>query len=164
MKPRLAFTDAWELAAPPERVVEVLAGVDEYDRWWPEVREIHRIDDSSGVVCIRSVIPIVLRLTLRREVERHEEGLLRVRVDGDLRGWTQWHVVPTPTGSLAWFTEEVTVTRPLLRALAGLPGVGRRALVANHEAMVRSGKQGLRAHLAATTRAAPAEAELRRRS
>ena len=25
MKTRLAFTDAWELAAPPERVVEVLA-------------------------------------------------------------------------------------------------------------------------------------------
>lgn len=150
METRLAFTDAWELAAPPRRVVEVLAGVDEYDRWWPQVREIRRIDDSSGVVAIRSALPITLRLALRREAEVHQEGLLRVRVDGDLRGWSQWHVVPTPTGSLAWFTQEVTVVRPLLRAVAGLPGgLGRRALENNHQVMMRSGKQGLRAHLAA---------------
>lgn len=164
METRLAFTDAWELAAPPQRVVEALAGVDEYDRWWPQVREIHRTDESSGVVCIRSVLPIVLRLTLRREAEVRHEGLLRVRVEGDLRGWSQWHVVPTPTGSLAWFTEEVTVVRPILRAVAGLPGgLGRRALEINHQAMMRSGKQGLRAHLAATS-PDRVESERRRRA
>lgn len=151
MVDRLAFHDAWELPAPPERVIEVLAAVDEYDRWWPQVKEIHRIDESSGVACIRSTIPVILRLTLTREAEIRDEGILRVRVEGELRGWCQWHVVPTPSGSLAWFTEEVTVARPVLRLLASLPGIGDRILRANHEAMMRDGKVGLRSRLVATS-------------
>ena len=148
MDDRLAFHDAWELPAPPERVIEVLAAVDEYDRWWPQVKETHRIAESSGVACIRSTLPVVLRLRLTREAEIRDEGILRVRVEGDLRGWCQWHVVPTPSGSLAWFTEEVTVARPLLRFAAWLPRLGAWLLRANHEAMMRAGKAGLREHLA----------------
>jgi uncharacterized protein YndB with AHSA1/START domain len=47
-KGKFEFRSQWHLPAPPRRVYDVLAEVENYPHWWPQVRRAHRIDASSG--------------------------------------------------------------------------------------------------------------------
>ena len=78
------FHHEWSLPGPPGPVVEALADIEHYPTWWPQVRQVHRIDDHSGRAVVRSVLPLTLRLVLTRETEDREGGRLGVRIDGDL--------------------------------------------------------------------------------
>ena len=138
------FDHRWHLRAPRERVYAVLADVDGYARWWPQIREIHRIDADSGRVRIRSLLPYTLNLVLTRAVQDEARGILRVHVDGDLRGWCAWQLTAEGTGTCARFTEEVEVTVPLLQRA---PFATRPLLRGNHAHMMRSGERGLRSYL-----------------
>lgn len=148
------------MAAPPERVYAALATLGEYPTWWPQVRSVEQVTQETAVVRIRSVLPYTLQLVLTREVEDRAMGLLRVRIRGDLSGWSQWEVLragvasrqpdrapgdsdghPGERGaaSVARFTEQVEVTgalRPVARPAAVL-------LRANHRAMMHAGARGL---------------------
>ncbi|WP_169795359.1 SRPBCC family protein [Kribbia dieselivorans] len=146
----VSFAEDWQLSAPSDAVVAVLAAVDAYDQWWPQIRRIERIDEASGWAYVRSVMPVTLRLRLTRETEDRAAGLLRVRLDGDLVGWCQWCVEPSGGGSVATFTEEVSVKHPVLRRFVGVPG-GDWMMRANHAAMMRSGRAGLRRWLGPDT-------------
>lgn len=136
----------------------VLAAVGEYPTWWPQVRSVERIDADSAVVAVRSVLPYTLRLVLTRDVEDPDLGVLRVRVGGDLSGWSQWEVLRTSgTGredgagarhghadwdgavTVARFSEQVQVTG----ALGLLAGPAAPLLRANHRAMMGAGARGL---------------------
>lgn len=140
------FEHEWLLPADPERVYDVLVAVEGYDRWWPQIRRISRVDDESGWAHVRSALPYTLRLLLRRQVEDRAAGRLRVGVAGDLAGWCAFDVEPSAPGAAATsptlvrFTQEVEVAAPWLRRLSA---VGRPVLVANHAWMLRSGGRGL---------------------
>ena len=100
-------------------------------------------------VTIRAELPYALRFLMTREVVDEERGYLRAMLTGDLDGWSAWTVKQQDGGYRLLFEEEVTVRRPLLRALAP---IGRRVFRANHALMMRNARRGLQAHLDALGR------------
>lgn len=148
--PTFEFHHEWALDAPVPRVFEVLADVDRYAAWWPQVRTVQRIDEASGRAAVRSFLPYTLDLVLRREVEDRASSTLRVAVSGDLDGWCQWQVEPATAedgGTVARFDQVAVVTPALLARTARVTGPLLRA---NHAWMMRSGRAGLAAYLRAT--------------
>jgi hypothetical protein len=119
--------------------------VDGYPRWWPQVREIQPIDADTGRVRIRSVLPYTLDLVLHLAVLDEARGILRVDIDGDLRGWCAWRLSVEETGTRAEFSQEVEVTEATLQRA---PLAVRPLLRGNHAYMMRSGERGLESHLA----------------
>lgn len=140
------FRSRWDLDAPPAAVYAALADGDAYPRWWPQVREVRRLDDRSGAARFRSLVPYDLHVTVGQARQEPAHGVLEATVSGDLEGWVRWTVTARGTGTRALFEQEVVVRKPLLRRLA-LPG--RPVFRANHALMMRAGRRGLRAHLAA---------------
>lgn len=139
------FRSDWRLEAAPERVYEILADVETYPTWWPQVRAAHRIDDLSGELTCRSLFPYDLTFVMHREIEDPTDHVLRARMTGDLAGTSQWTITGSAGGSVAVFDEDVEVGSTLLRAAGRL---FRPALRVNHDHMMRSGEKGLRAYLA----------------
>ena len=139
------FDNEWHLRAPSELVYAALADVERYERWWPQIREIHWIDADSGTVRVRSLLPYTLDLVLTRDAQDEAHGILRVLVAGDLQGWCAWQVTSEGTGTRAVFSQEVEITSPML-SLA--PFAIGPLLRGNHAHMMRSGERGLRAYLA----------------
>lgn len=147
------FHSRWDLDAPPAAVFAALANAEDYPWWWPQVREVRRIDERSGAARFRSVVPYDLRVIVSEARQDPAAGVLEIRLSGDLEGWVRWTVMAQDIGTRARFEQEVVARKPLLRRLA-LPG--RPVFRANHALMMRSGRRGLRAHLAARA-AGPAE-------
>jgi uncharacterized protein YndB with AHSA1/START domain len=146
---RYVFRSVWRIAAPPDDVYAALADVADYPAWWRQVRTARWIDDRSGEVTCRSLLPYDLTFVIQRVVEDPESRILRGELTGDLNGTSQWTVAPGEGGSVAVFDEDVTVGRRMLRA-AGV--VARPALTFNHGLMMRSGEAGLRRLLERATR------------
>ncbi|GAA2712507.1 MULTISPECIES: SRPBCC family protein [Streptomyces] len=140
------FHGRWILPAPPDAVYAALEDADGYPAWWPQVREVRRLDDVTGVLRIRSVLPYDLVVTARETRRDPGDRTLEIVMCGDLDGWAAWNVVPHGAGgSAARFEEDVEVRKPLLRRLA-VPC--RPLFTANHAWMMRAGHRGLRALLA----------------
>ncbi len=138
------FRSLWHLAAPPDDVYGALADAEHYPLWWPQVREVTPVDDVTGIIRIRSVLPYDLVFTAREERRDPDAGVLEIAMTGDVDGWARWTLTPAGTGTRARYDQEVHVTKPLLRRLA-VPG--RPAFRANHALMMRAGRRGLAAHL-----------------
>ncbi|HVU92332.1 MAG TPA: SRPBCC family protein [Jatrophihabitans sp.] len=138
------FRSRWHLAAAPARVYAVLADVEGYPSWWPQVRRARRLDAESGELTCRSLLPYDLTFVMRREVEDADALVLRARLTGDLTGTSQWTVRADARGTVAVFDEQVTVGDGRLRAAGRLL---RPALRFNHDLMMRCGERGLRSHL-----------------
>ncbi len=138
------FDNEWHLDAPREKVFAVLADVEGYGGWWPQIRQIHRIDAETGRVRIRSLLPYTLNLVLERVLQDEARGVLRVDVSGDLLGWCAWHLTTEGGGTRARFSQEVEVTVTVLQRM---PSAIRPLLRGNHAHMMRSGERGLRKHL-----------------
>jgi ribosome-associated toxin RatA of RatAB toxin-antitoxin module len=138
------FRTQWSVPAPPQHVYTALADVESYPRWWPQVRGARRLDETSGELTCRSLLPYDLVFVMHQELEDAENFVLRARMTGDLNGTSQWTITPAGDGSSAIFDEDVTVGSALLRAAGRL---FRPALKFNHDLMMRAGEKGLRAHL-----------------
>lgn len=139
------FHRTWDVVAPPDTVYAVLADVDGYPTWWPQVRSVERVDGVSAMAAIRSFLPYTLRLRMTRDVEDAFGRRLRTGLGGDLTGWAEFHVEPRPAGVCSvTYRQEVEVTAPMLRAVAPMLGPVLRA---NHDAMMRSCERGLVAAL-----------------
>ncbi|MCI3275881.1 SRPBCC family protein [Streptomyces cylindrosporus] len=140
------FRSLWALSASPDTVYEVLERAEEYPRWWPQVREVVRLDDSSGNIRIRSVLPYDLRFTARETRRDRVAGVLEIAMTGDVEGWARWTITAHGDGALARYEQVVDVHKPLLRRLA-VPG--RPVFRANHRLMMRAGRRGLARYLEA---------------
>ncbi|GAB2748151.1 SRPBCC family protein [Streptomyces bullii] len=140
------FRSLWVLPAPVPAVYEALERVEDYPRWWPQVREVARLGETSGVIRFRSLLPFDLTSTLRERRRDPGAGVLEVTLSGDMEGWARWTLAAQGSGTLARYEQEVDVRKPLLRWLA-VPG--RPVLRANHTLMMRAGARGLAAHLQA---------------
>ncbi|MGG8407478.1 SRPBCC family protein [Streptomyces sp. 12297] len=141
------FHSVWELDAPPARVFAVLADADRYPDWWPQIRRVGRLGEHTGTAVFRSVVPYELHVTATQQRHDPAAGVLEAALHGDLEGWVRWTVAAAPAGgTLARYDQEVLVRKPLMRRLA-LPG--RPLFRLNHALMMRAGRRGLRALLAA---------------
>ncbi|WP_031041354.1 SRPBCC family protein [Streptomyces sp. NRRL F-5650] len=144
------FRSLWPLPAPAPDVYRALERIEDYPHWWPQVREVTRLDDTSGVLRARSLLLYDLTTTLRNGHRDPAAGVLDVEMDGDMEGWARWTITGRGSGSLAHYDQEVVVRKPLLRRLA-VPG--RLLFRANHRLMMRDGRRGLAARLAPGRRA-----------
>lgn len=139
---RFVFHSVWDLDVAPATLLDLLADLETYPRWWPQVRRVERLDAARAAVTIRSVLPVRLHLVLTREVEDRAAGVLRVRLTGDLDGYAVWRVVPVGAGCRLDYEQVVDLRHPLLRHVVRLPAA-RALLRANHAAMMRSVGAGL---------------------
>jgi hypothetical protein len=147
------FRHVWRVPADVATTFAALADVDDYPLWWPQVRGIRRIDDDSGHAYVRSMLPYTLDLVLTREIEDPDAGILRVRLGGDLQGWSEFRLsvpdAPGPLGqdgdvrapvTLADYRQEANVTAA---GLEHFVPVARPLLTLNHTWMMRAGERGL---------------------
>ena len=141
---RYSFRHEWCFAASPAAVYDALADVESYPSWWPQIRDGRRIDDNSGEIRSRSVLPFDLVVVASRLIEDPAGMVLRAGLSGDLEGWSQWTVLASGSAALAVFEQEVVV-RLRMAQVAG--PLARPALRANHAVMMRSGERGLRRYL-----------------
>ena len=133
------FSSVWFVEAEPPDVVAVLADIDRYPTWWPQVRSVTRVDDDSGAAVVSSLLPVTLRLRMTRVIEEREAGLLRVVLAGDLVGHAQWRIATVPQGSVVHFEQSVRVATRLERMATLVPLLLR----ANHAWMMRGALRGL---------------------
>ncbi|GAA4037191.1 SRPBCC family protein [Streptomyces shaanxiensis] len=139
------FRSLWALPAPPAAVYDLLEQAEDYPRWWPQVRKVTKLSDTTGVITIRSVLPYDMVFTAREVRRDREGGVLEIAMSGDIDGWARWTLTPHGGGSLARYDQVVDVNKPLLRRFA-VPG--RPVFRANHWLMMRAGRRGLMAYLA----------------
>jgi hypothetical protein len=143
---RYRFRSQWLLPAPPAVVYDALERAEDYPRWWRQVREVNRLDGTSGVIRIRSLLPYDMTFTAREVRRDPAAGVLEIAMAGDIDGWARWTITADPAGSRARYEQVVDVNKPLLRRFA-VPG--RPVFRANHWLMMRSGRRGLARYLAA---------------
>ncbi|MGW1725206.1 SRPBCC family protein [Streptomyces sp. NPDC002306] len=143
---RYRFLSRWSLLAAPATVYQALERAEHYPRWWPQVREVTRLDDSTGVIRIRSLLPYDMTFTARETRRDPAAGVLEVAMSGDIDGWARWTLTADGDGTLARYEQVVDVNKPLLRRFA-VPG--RPVFRANHRLMMRAGRRGLAAYLQA---------------
>lgn len=144
---RYRFRAVWRVPAPSGDVLDALHELDAWTRWWPEIRESHRIDEDRAVVRVRSALPYDLHLLLVRRVDT--PTVLEASIHGDLRGFARFRLRPDgPAATRLLFEQEVEAGKPLMRVLAP---VARPLFRWNHEAMMRSGARGLAGFVAAST-------------
>ncbi len=139
------FVNVWHLKFPPEEVYRVLEDIGGYPRWWPEVRRVDRIDESTVRIVARSVLPY--SLTFQATDSRHDEPgrVLEIAMRGDLDGFSRWTIESERAGTRATFEEEVIARKKSLRRLAW---VARPFFRGNHTVMMRHGRRGIGVYLA----------------
>lgn len=146
MPPRpYRFRGEYRLAASHDPVVAALRDADRWPAWWPQIRAVVRHTETTGLVTVRSLLPITLHLTVTGAVDDPDAGVFRARIGRDLHGWIEFRVTADPAdcSALVAYTQECTVTK---RGLAGSATVLRPLLGVNHAAMMRSGMRGLEAY------------------
>jgi len=141
---RYVFRSTWRLDAPADDVYAALADVEGYPTWWPQVRGGRRLDDKSGEIVCRSLLPYDLTFIATRVIEDPTTRVLRATLAGDLNGTSEWTISASGSGSVAVFDEDVSVGNGMIKA-AGI--AARPVLKFNHDLMMRAGERGLRRHL-----------------
>lgn len=143
------FESRWLLDAPLDAAYDVLADVEQYPAWWPQVRAVAKLGEDHALVVCRSVLPFDLDLELWPAI-RDPRGVLEVAIGGDLVGWSRFTLDDTVHGLHVHYEQEVDTRRRLL----DLTRIARGAVRANHAWMMRSARVGLAVRLAASARAA----------
>ena len=139
-----AFSSTWVVEAPVTHVFDVLADLERYPRWWPQVRRVERIADDAASVTVRSFLPYELTFVLTRTAI--EVGAaLEASMTGDLVGWSRWDLAPSERGTTVHFRERARVAR---RSLRWIEPFARPAFLANHAWMMRGCRTGVAAVVA----------------
>ncbi|TWP34467.1 SRPBCC family protein [Leekyejoonella antrihumi] len=143
------FRSTWQLPAPRAQATAVLADLANYPRWWPQFKTATQPDADNVEMALRSVLPITLRFTLHRDVEDHQQGLLRATATGDIDGTVEWAVTDQPGNrSTAAFTQAATLTHPIA---VKVDRIIRPVLEWNHAVAMRSGAAGIAEYLDSDT-------------
>lgn len=143
-----SFLSTWCVAAPLQRVWDVLSVPERYPEWWKGVRKATVLepgqDDGSGVGTLyrlrwRSRLPYSLEFDSR--VTRLEAPhLMRGQASGELEGTGIWRLFESPLGTVALYDWNVATTRAWMNALTP---IARPIFAYNHDYVMRQGAQGL---------------------
>jgi hypothetical protein len=149
-----SFLTTWCVAAPLERVWDVISDPLGYPDWWPGVRKVTVLepgeDGPGGVGTLyrqewRSKLPYSLEFDSR--VTRIEAPhLLAGQASGELTGAGIWRLFEGPSGTVALYNWDVSTTRAWMNRLAP---VARPAFAWNHHYVMRQGALGLAEKLGA---------------
>ena len=140
------FKSVWHLDAPTSVVFGVLAALETYPAWWPEIRLVEALTPDSSRLTARSLLPYDLVFVTTQAMRDADQAVLEATMTGDLEGFSRWTLGPeSPTTTTAVFEEEVITNKALLRRLAF---IARPAFRANHTLMMRHGERGLGTYLA----------------
>ncbi len=142
MSRRYTFDHRWTVAAPASRVHEVLADLERYPEWWPQIRAVAKIDDDNARVICRSVLPYNIDLLLT--AIRRDPLELETTLSGDLQGTARWLLRPDGDRTDLVYLQDVLVTGRLLGALSVAL---RRPLAWNHDKMMAGCREGLAAYV-----------------
>lgn len=142
------FTHDWWLDAPTAQVVDVLARPLDYPRGWPQVTAAVPTRGPGGtpaaVLCVRSLLPCSLILTLSPIREDTVGAVLVAALGTDLQGWSSMRVGVVGGRTRVRYRQRVALTAPRLAPWAA---PAAPLLRANHAWMMRDGARGLRARL-----------------
>ena len=149
-----SFLTTWCVAAPLERVWDVLADPEGYPEWWKGVREVTVLEQGEnggrGVGTLyrlkwRSKLPYSLEFDMR--VTRSEPPyLLEGHASGELEGVGIWRLYEGAAGTALVYSWDVSTTRAWMNRLSRL---GRPVFAWNHDYVMRQGAIGLAQRLGA---------------
>jgi ribosome-associated toxin RatA of RatAB toxin-antitoxin module len=142
---RYRFRSVWTLPVSRDAVYDVVADLGAYPQWWPQVRTVERIDESTAALVCRSWLPYDLRFRASAVREDREAGILEATLTGDLEGWSRWTLTAHRAGTSLRYEQEVVTRAALLRRLAP---IARPAMRLNHAVMMRACRRGLARRLA----------------
>ncbi len=145
------FQSIWTVEAPFDDVCSVLADVESYPAWWPEIHRVESLGDGRFEMVARSLLPYELRFVSEERPEKGAPGVIEAALSGDLEGFARWTVTEEPGTSRLVYDQEVETHKKLLDVLAP---VARPAFRANHSLMMRHGQAGLRTYMAGYLRGA----------
>jgi hypothetical protein len=159
------FVTTWQIEAPIERVFEALADSETWPAWWHGVTRVQHVADGDpdGVgnvrrYTFRSVLPYDLTFDVRSTLVDPPARLFG-EASGELVGEGRWFLIPTPRGTSVRYEWDVATSAWWMNLLAPVAGP---AFTWNHDAIMRWGEDGLRAHLGLPPRAEPARGRLGR--
>ena len=139
------FQSIWQVPAPKEDIMAVLADLPGYVTWWPEIRETREIGTGRYEVVARSWLPYALRFVSEAERPAPGASVIDARLTGDLEGTVRWTVTQEADGCRLVYDQEVDTHKRLLNVLAP---VARPGFKFNHTLMMKHGQAGLRAYMA----------------
>ena len=140
------FLTTWVVAAPIERVWDVIYAIERWPEWWPGVQRVtevfHGEGDGEGTVYShvwRSRIPYAVKfdVTVTRVEKPH---LIEARSVGGLEGTGTFRLFEAPVGTAVTYDWAVRTTKAWMNAVAPL---ARPFFAWNHHAVMKSGGRGL---------------------
>ena len=138
------FEHVTEVPVAADRVHAVLVDLEHYVDWWPQVRAVASLGPDDALVVCRSRLPYDLELRLHA-VSRDPE-LLEVAIDGPIRGYARWRLVPSYDGARTRLEFEQRV-RAVDRMFVVASYVAKPLLAWNHHQMMAGAETGLEDYL-----------------
>ena len=140
------FLTTWIVAAPIERVWDVIYAIERWPEWWEGVERVtelhHGEGDGEGTVyrhVWRSKIPYAVEFDVTvTSVERPH--VIAARAEGGLAGTGTFRLFESPLGTAVTYDWAVRTTKPWMNAVAPL---GRPLFAWNHHSVMRQGGVGL---------------------
>jgi len=140
------FLTTWLVAAPIERVWDVIYAIERWPEWWRGVQSVtelmHGDGDGEGTVyrhVWRSRIPYAVRFDSTVE-EVRQPHLILARAEGELAGTGTFRLYESPLGTAVTYDWRVHTTRRWMNAVAP---VARPVFAWNHHAVMNQGGVGL---------------------
>lgn len=150
---RHELVSTWHLAAPVDRVWDVLQDVAGWPRWWSYVLEVETLSqgEASGIgaehrLTWGTTVPYQLTFTMRRTVAQRPY-LMESHFNGQLHGVGRWTLAPRGAGTEVRHDWEVTTPGTWMTMISPLLGPMFRF---NHGFVMADGATGLSRFLAAS--------------
>ena len=150
---RYALVTEWVLAAPIERIFDVLARPEGWPAWWPYLHSVVRVSPGSaqGIGAVwrytwSSRLPYRLTFEMTTTASRRPE-LIDATASGELRGTGRWRLSRGASASRVRYEWIVTTGKRWMNELAPLLAPVFRW---NHDQVMAAGGRGLARHLGVT--------------
>jgi uncharacterized protein YndB with AHSA1/START domain len=147
-----SFLTTWVVAAPIERVWDVIYAIERWPRWWRGVQSVEQLvhGDGDGEGSIyrhiwRSKIPYAVQFDVT-VVEVRRPHLIAATSVGGLAGTGTFRLFEGQLGTAVTYDWRVRTTKAWMNAIAP---VARPVFAWNHHAVMKQGGTGLAAVLGA---------------
>lgn len=144
----VSYRGSHDFAATPERLWQELARVDQFERWWPWMRDV-RLDGAAlepgSRISFRVVPPVPFTMRIAVDViDSNEPEWIEGAVSGDLSGSARLELRPRGAGSVCDVAWDVELADPKVRRIVH---VARPVLLWAQRWAVEIALHGFRSHL-----------------